>query len=101
MKKILIFYASYGGGHFSAARNIKEFIDSNYEEAETLLIDCVEYANKAFNKISTVAFKEISTNAHWAWKQLYYGAESGTFSKLSNAANKFMSMKLSRINSRI
>ena len=30
MKKILIFYASYGGGHLSAAKSIKQYIDENY-----------------------------------------------------------------------
>ena len=27
MKKVLIFYGSYGGGHLSAARSIKEYIN--------------------------------------------------------------------------
>ena len=46
MKKILIFYGSYGGGHLSAARNIKEYIDNNYTDTETCLVDCIEYINK-------------------------------------------------------
>ena len=29
MRKILIFYASYGGGHLSAANSIKQYIDEN------------------------------------------------------------------------
>ena len=28
MKKILILYAAYGGGHLSAAKSIKEYIDN-------------------------------------------------------------------------
>ena len=39
MKKILIFYASYGGGHLNAAKSIKEYIDANYKNCETELID--------------------------------------------------------------
>ena len=35
MRKILIFYGSFGGGHLSAARNIKEYIDNNYQDTET------------------------------------------------------------------
>lgn len=27
MKKILIFYASYGGGHFTAANSLKQYIE--------------------------------------------------------------------------
>lgn len=98
MKKILIFYGSYGGGHLSAARNIKEYIDLEYgEDTVTLLVDCIEYINKALNKVSTRAFTEMAKNAHWAWKQLYYGAEKGTFSKISTAANKVMSIKLNKL----
>ena len=29
MKKVVIFYASYGGGHLNAAKSIKECIDTN------------------------------------------------------------------------
>ena len=29
MKKILIFYASYGGGHLSAANSINNYIENN------------------------------------------------------------------------
>ena len=55
MKKILIFYASYGGGHLSAAKSIKQYIDDNYSDVQTDMIDCVKYINNAlyrflFNK---------------------------------------------------
>ena len=99
MKKILIFYGSYGGGHFSAARNIKEYIETNYSETEILLVDCVEYINKALNKVSTKTYAELSTNAQWLWKQLYESSqkERGAFSKISNTANKIMAKKLNKL----
>ena len=50
MKKILIFYASYGGGHLNAAKSIKECIDKNYNNCETELIDCMKYVNKPVRK---------------------------------------------------
>ena len=51
MKKILIFYGAYGGGHLSAAKAIKEYLDTNYnEQCETMMIDCIEYINKYLNK---------------------------------------------------
>ena len=50
MNKILIFYGSYGGGHLSAARNIKDCIENNYSDCEILLVDCIEYINKILNK---------------------------------------------------
>ncbi|MCL2354617.1 MAG: glycosyltransferase [Oscillospiraceae bacterium] len=98
MKKILILYGSYGSGHLSAAKNIKEYIDSNCSEiAETLLVDCIEYINKTLNKVSTTAFKEMATNAHWAWRQIYNSGESGAFFKISATTNKWMSHKLNKL----
>lgn len=97
MKKILIFYGSFGGGHLSAARNIKEYIDSNYPETETSMIDCVEYVNKALNKVTTKAYADMAKNAHWIWKKVYYGAESGAVSKLSVEAQKLMAIKLNKL----
>ena len=60
MKKILIFYGSYGGGHLSAAKSIKEYIESNYNDVQIKLIDCVEYVNRAFNKVTTKAYEEFA-----------------------------------------
>ena len=50
MKKILIFYASYGGGHLSAAKSIENVINTNYKDTQTKLIDCMKYVNKHHKK---------------------------------------------------
>lgn len=97
MKKILIFYGSYGGGHLSAARSIKEYIDANYKDTETCMVDCIEYINKALNKVTTKAYSEMAKNAQWMWKRVYYGAESGPFSKLNDKTQNLMSIKLNKI----
>ena len=97
MKKILIFYGSYGGGHLSAARSIKEYINNNYEDTETYMIDCIEYINKALNKVTTKAYSEIAKKAQWIWKKVYYGAENGTFSKFNDKAQKLFSIKLNKL----
>ena len=97
MKKILIFYGSYGGGHLSAARSIKEYIDVNYSDTETCMVDCIEYINKALNKVTTKAYSGMAKNAHWVWKKVYYGAEDGTFSKLNDKAQKMLSIKLHKL----
>lgn len=97
MKKILIFYGSYGGGHLSAARSIKEYIDNNYKDTETCMVDCIEYVNKALNKVTTKAYSEMAKNAHWVWKKVYYGAEDGPFSRLNDKTQKLMSIKLNKI----
>ena len=97
MKKILIFYGSYGGGHLSAARSIKEYIDENYSNTETCMVDCIEYINKALNKVTTKAYSGMAKNAHWVWKKVYYGAEDGTFAKLNDKAQKVLSIKLNKL----
>ena len=97
MKKILIFYGSYGGGHLSAARSIKEYIDENYSDTETCMVDCIEYINKALNKVTTKAYSGMAKNAHWVWKKVYYGAEDGTVAKLNDKAQKVLSIKLNKL----
>ncbi len=97
MKKVLIFYGSYGGGHLSAARSIKEHIDSNYKETETMLVDCIEYINKLLNKITTKTYDELSKKAPWAWKKVYTSSQSGSLSKFSNTTNRLMAIKLNKL----
>lgn len=97
MNKILIFYGSYGSGHLSAARSIKEYIDMNYHETETILIDCIESINKIINKVSVKAYYDITKRAPLVWKKVYYSAGNGSFSHVSNAANKIMSVKFIKI----
>ena len=97
MKKILIFYGSYGGGHLSAARSIKEYIDTNFSDAETCMVDCIEYINKSLNKVTTKAYAEMAKNAQWMWKKMYYGAEDGTFAKFNDKTQKILSIKLNKL----
>lgn len=97
MKKILIFYGSYGGGHLSAARSIKEYIDINYSDVETCIVDCMEYINKSLNKVTTKAYSEMAKNAQWIWKKVYYSSEDGTFSKLNDKTQKMLSIKLNKL----
>lgn len=97
MKKILIFYGSYGGGHLSAARSIKEYIDRNYNNTETYMVDCIEYINKVLNKVTTKAYSQMAKNAHWVWKKVYYGAEDGPFAKVNDKTQKLLSIKLNKL----
>ena len=97
MMKILIFYAAYGGGHLSAARSIKQYIDENYEDVETELVDCVKYINKGLDKITTLAYQEMAKKAPWAWGEIYNHSQKGTMSHISNSANKVMALKLNKL----
>ena len=94
MKKILILYAKYGGGHSAAANAIQNYIDNHYENVETNVVDCIEYINKALNKISTSTYKKITSATPRLWKKVYHNSERGILSKISNGSNKFMARKL-------
>ena len=60
--KILIFYASYGGGHLNAAKSINEYLLTNYKNKnlDVELIDCMKYVNKTIEKVTTAAYREMA-----------------------------------------
>lgn len=97
MKKILIFYGSYGAGHFSAARSIKEYIENNYKDVEIQIVDCIEYINKFLNKITTKTYDKLSKSMPWAWAKVYNSSQSGPLSKISNKTNNIMAIKLNKL----
>ncbi len=96
MKKVLIFYAAYGGGHLSAAKSIKQYIDEHYSNVQTEIVDCVEYVNKALNSITTAAYREMAKKAPWAWEKVYYKSQNGTLAKISTMSNKIMAVKMAK-----
>lgn len=97
MKKIIIFYAAYGGGHLSAARSIKENIEANYTDIEVKLVDCMEYVNKVINKVTTTAYSEMAKKAPRTWGKLYSKAQYGPIAQISTTSNKLLSIKLNKL----
>ncbi len=97
MKKVMIFYGSYGGGHLSAARAINEYIKNNFNDIETNMVDCIEYVNKFVNKITTKAYSDMAKRAPWAWGYVYKKSEKGIIAKFSNDSNKLMAYKLYKL----
>jgi len=97
MRKVLIFYASYGGGHLSAAKSIKEYIASDYPDVDAELIDCMKYINKGIEKVTTTAYKEMAKNAPWAWGRVYYKSQKGPLAQISSSSNKIMAVKLKKL----
>ena len=96
MKKILILYAAYGGGHYSAAKSIKKCLDDNFE-VETEIIDCIEYINKVLNKITTEAYKEMARKAPNLWGKVYSNSQKGVLGHVSSRTNKMMAIKLKNL----
>lgn len=97
MKRVMIFYASYGGGHLSAARSIKEYIETNYTDIEIQLIDCMYYVNKIFDKVTTTAYAEMAKKIPQTWGRVYWHAQSGPIAQISTTSNKLLSKKLNKL----
>ena len=94
MKKILILYGSYGGGHLSAAKSIAEYLTTLNPDLHVELVDCIEYINKYLNKISTDAYKGMTKNAPFVWELVYNGTQDGAIAKMATTSNKILSFKL-------
>lgn len=97
MKKVLIFYASYGGGHLSAAKSILKYITENYTDIEAEMIDCMKYINKPIERVTTGAYREMAKKAPRLWGKVYSGSEKGLLSKISKDSNKLMAKKLNHL----
>ncbi|MCI8273569.1 MAG: glycosyltransferase [Clostridia bacterium] len=97
MKKVIIFYASYGGGHLSAGRSIKETIESNYKDVDVKLVDCMEYVNKVVNKVTTTAYSEMAKKAPRTWGRVYWKSQTGPLAHISTTSNKVLSIKLNKL----
>lgn len=97
MKKVLIFYASYGGGHLSAAKSILKYISEHYTNVEAEMIDCMKYINKPIEKVTTGAYREMAKKAPKLWGKVYSGSEKGLLSKISKDSNKLMARKLNHL----
>lgn len=95
--KILIFYASYGGGHLNAAKSIQNYIQSNFKDIDLELIDCMKYVNKTIEKITTAAYREMAKKAPWAWGRIYSDSQKGPLAHISTRSNKIMAIKLLKL----
>lgn len=95
--KIIIFYASYGGGHLNAAKSINEYILENYKNVDVELIDCMKYINKTIEKVTTSAYNEMAKKAPWAWGKIYADSQKGPLAHLSSRSNKIMAIKLLKL----
>ena len=95
--KILIFYASYGGGHLNAAKSIHECLKKKYKNVDVELIDCMKYINKTIEKMTTKAYKEMAKKAPWAWGRIYSDSQKGPLAHITSRSNKFMAIKLLRL----
>lgn len=95
--KIVIFYASYGGGHLNAAKSINDYLLNNYHNVDVELIDCMKYINKTIEKMTTTAYNEMAKKMPWAWGRIYSDSQKGPLAHITSRSNKILAIKLLRL----
>lgn len=95
--KVLIFYATYGGGHLSAANAIKEALINENADIQIEMIDCMEYINKNINRLTTKAYSGMAKKAPWAWGKIYMRSNKGIMSGITKNSNRLFALKLNGI----
>lgn len=73
--KVLLFYASYGGGHYSAASSIMQYIKKTYPDIEVEICDLIKYISKSIDKITTDAYKRVTRDTPKLWEKFYEVAD--------------------------
>ena len=96
MRKILILYAKYGGGHYSAANSIRIELEK-YQNVQVEMIDCIEYISKVLNKLTTSAYKEMAKKVPYLWGKVYSNSQKGVLGHISSRTNKVMAIKLKNL----
>lgn len=96
--KIVIFYATYGGGHLSAANGIKEAIQKKYPKAEIKVIDCMKKLNRPINYVTVKLYEGFAKRAPKIWGWVYKKSRKGIIAGFSNSVNKMLSGKFRKTN---
>lgn len=81
----------------SASKSIFQYLQENFSDIQLEMIDCVEYVNKALNKLTTAAYREMAKKAPWAWERVYYKSQDGALAKVSTFSNKMMAIKMDKL----
>ena len=96
MKKIMILYASVGGGHFRAADGVRAYIEETYKDKyEVVMVDALNYVNKMLDKLVITSYINMARYSPKLWSKIYQmGEEHYTVANFSNAVQKLLSKKL-------
>lgn len=96
--KILALTVSAGNGHNKAAESIKEYITSNYENADVEIFDTLKYINPVLDKLVVGSYLKSVKNTPALYGKLYeYAENEDTVSNLSGFVNDILSVKLKNL----
>lgn len=98
ISKIIILYASVGGGHFKAAEGVKNYILENYKDTKIEMIDALKYTNKLIDKIIVKSYVNMARYSPKIWGEIYkFSEKQYSAVNFSNAVQKLLSMKLLKL----
>lgn len=98
MNKIMILYASVGGGHYKAASGINNYINENYPNCKTELVDALKYTNKLVDKLVVNSYVNMARYSPKVWGDIYKISEKQySVANFSNAVQKLLSKKLFKL----
>ena len=98
MKKVMILYASVGGGHFKAANGIKNYINENYIDYNVEMVDALKYTNKVMDKIIINSYVNMARYSPKMWGEIYKLSEKQySVANFSNMVQKLLSQKLFKL----
>lgn len=97
-KRIMILYASVGGGHFKAADGIKKYFADNYPHYEVDMIDALHYTSKVVDKIVIESYLNMAKYSPKVWGEIYkYSEKQYSVANFSNMVHKMLSQKLFKL----
>ena len=94
-KKIMILYASIGGGHYKAALGIKNYLEANYPQHHVVMVDAFKYTNKVVDKLVISAYINMARYSPNVWGEIYkFSQRQYSAVNFSNAVQQVLSIKL-------
>ena len=92
--KVLILYATYGGGYLSAAKAIEEAINKNYPNYKVKMVDFMQSINKVINNLTVKAYSDMAKKMPKAWGLVYRASRKGPVAEISKLSNKLLVRKM-------
>lgn len=69
--KVLLLYASFGGGHLKAAESLKEYFEEYHSDYELMFLDAMKYTSPEINNIILKSYVQLAKNMPKAWEKIY------------------------------
>lgn len=95
--KIVILYASFGGGHLKAAEALREYYRTTYPNYEVMFIDALKYTNPELNTLLTKTYVQIAKNIPKAWGKIYDIADQATVTDFTAVLTKTVAKKFNNL----